>query len=619
MKNNKIISVILAIIIFISVAPAFTFGAFNGIVRMLVEPTLVFNAVYTFRDGMAWVQRDGRVGFVNQYGEIVIPLEFDSASHFFCEGLARVGRRSNETGWKYGFIDMEGNLVIPYQFSHATCFHDGVTTVGIDGKFGIIDTSGQIVVPIEYTSIGNWNWGRPFTDGLTVARKDDRAGVVDKTGNIIISFDEFSGISIWEGGLIYARTGDWSTGRAGILNRSGEVVVPFEYNHIETFREGLAAVTIDGKVGFVDKSGNLVIPLQYGSIGIRGDDPRWWSRWSHHGAFEDGFAVIGKNLYMGERWDPNEMGLIDRTGNVVLPFEYDIIHSFSEGLAVVGVGKVNYADDEDEWGDLAHTYGVIDTSGNFVIPMGEFDYIGSFSEGLASANRAGQTGLIDRDGNIILPFEYSWIGRFENGMATASRDRQTGLIDRDGNVLIPFGEFSSIGRFENGVATARRDEKTGVIDLAGNVIEPFIYSSISRINDEVRLARRSERWEWDWTGPMDFIDNTGQVVYGLPENITIRRCMDPDNGGLFWISTGDRETGFQYGILKIASESDMEQYTNLEIASESATEQDTHVLEEQDTYVSKDNITWLFIFAIIACCVFLIFFYIYSRKRRSVS
>jgi hypothetical protein len=611
MKNK--ISVVLAIIIFLSVAPMFTLGAFSGFVRMLVEPTLVFNNVYTFRDGMAWVQRDGKVGFVNQYGEFVIPLEFDSASYFFCEGLARVGRGCNATGWEYGFIDMTGELVIPYMFSSADCFHNGVARATIRGKTGIIDTTGQVVVPFEYTSIGGWgNWGRPFTDGLAVARIGDwstgRAGVIDITGNIIIPF-EFSGISIQEGGLIYARQGEGSTVRAGILNRHGEVVVPFEYGHIESFHEGLAAVSIDGKVGFIDESGELVIPLQHGSTGIRGVDPRWWSRWSHHGSFEDGFAVIGRNLNAGYRWEPNEYGLIDRMGNVVLPFEFDLIHSFSEGLAVVGVGEVIYADD-DEWGDLFHTYGVIDTSGNFVIPMGDFDYINSFSGGVATASRDGQVGLIDRDGNVILPFEYNWIGYFENGMASASKDGQHGLIDRDGNVLIPFGEFSSIGRFENGVATARQDGKIGIIDRDGNVIEPFIYSSISRINDEVRLARRNERW--DWTGPIDFIDNEGQVIYELPEEINVRRCMNPDNSGLLWVYTGDRENGFQFGILEIASESAIAH----EIASES--EQDTCILENQDTYASEDNSFGLFGFALIACCVILILAYIYFRKRKII-
>ncbi|MCL1878193.1 MAG: WG repeat-containing protein, partial [Defluviitaleaceae bacterium] len=517
---KKIIPFVIAIIIFISVTPTSVVGAF-GVVRILVEPSLVFDNVYTFREGMAWVQRDRKVGFVNHYGEFVIPMEFDSISHFFCEGLARVGKNCSESGWTYGFIDMTGELVIPYQFSWAGCFHDGVARVVLDGKTGIIDQQGQVVVPFEFSSIGGeGNWGRPFRDGLAVARigdwTDGASGVIDKSGNIIIPF-EFYGISFLGDGLFRAFKGDWSDRTEGILtegilNKYGEIVVPFEYDHIGSFHEGLAAVHRDGMVGFVDTCGELVIPLRYGSIGIRGDDPRWMLRWSQHGAFEDGLAVV-KRRQWDDNWAyGNEMGLIDRAGNVVLPFEFDIINSFSDGLAVVGVGET-FNEDEHGWRDIIHTFGVINMYGDFVIPMGEFDHIADFSEGVASARRDGQTGLIDRDGNIIIPFEYDSIGRLEDGMATARKNGQVGLIDRDGNVRIPFGEFASIGRFENGVATARRDDKSGTIDPGGNIIEPFIYTSVSRINDEVRMARMAEHWSgFNRTGPMDFLDNDGNII-----------------------------------------------------------------------------------------------------------
>ena len=558
MKNKKIISAVLGIVIFISVAPALTLGTFSGVSRILVEPTLVFNSVYTFRDGMAWVQRDGKVGFVDQYGEIVIPLEFDSISHFFCEGLARVGIGSRETGWKYGFIDMEGNLVIPYTFCWVDCFHDGVARAIIDGKTGVIDTAGQIVVPFEYASI-NHNWGRIFTDGLAAVRAvgdwQTAAGVIDKAGNIVIPL-EYAGVSIRENGLIYAQKGMSPDIRAGILNRHGDIVVPFEHRHISHFYEGLAAVWGDGKTGFIDKTGNFVIPLQHGNVGVRGTDPRWRERWQQHGYFEDGLAVISRGPSSKDPWDTNRMGLIDRMGNIVLPFEFDIIHRFSEGLAVVGAGEIippELLQDSIYTVDFDYSFGVIDMNGNFVIPMGKFDFIGNFSNGVAVARIGNYVGLIDRTGNTVLPFEYNQIRFFfESEFATATKNSQTGVIDSNGNVVVPFGEFDSVHNFENGLFVVRKDEKTGLIDIDGNIVRPLMYTSISRISDEMMLGARQD--DWRTNGPFDFMDNAGNVIYSMPEDMRLRRCINRNiaqNGGLFWISTGDDGNGPRFGILQI--------------------------------------------------------------------
>ncbi|MCL1863707.1 MAG: WG repeat-containing protein [Defluviitaleaceae bacterium] len=555
---KKILSIAIVVIILLSISPMFTFGAFNGFIRILVAPSLVFDNVYTFRDGIAWVQRDGKVGFVNRYGEIVIPMEFDSISHFFCEGLARVGRRVNNNEWIYGFIDKTGELVIDFQFTWAGCFHDGVAVARKGDMVGVIDTTGQAIIPFIYTSLNsNWDWGRPYTNGLVVARLGDWqtgvSGVLDREGNTVIPF-EFASISLGSGGSMIATIRDGENRRTGMLNQDGEVIVPFEYNWIGMFREGLAPVNKNNQVGFINEAGELVIPMIDGHVSIRGDDPRWMARWAHHGEFEDGFAVISKAVWDGlERWDSNYLGLIDTEGNVILPFEFDMINSFSEGLATVGIGEAINIDEYGWFGDLIYTFGVIDKSGNFVIPMGEFDSIGVFRDGIAIARRDGQTGAINRYGNVVIPFEYSWIRDFTNGLSVAQKDGKSAVIDSAGNVLIPFGMFDHITTISNDRILVTQNGKRGAIDLEGNIIEPFVYSSIHRVNDYVRIARKGA-----WNSlPIDFIDSDAQLIYSLPDDvrmITHWHSSEQQNGGLFWIATGDRETGINYGILEISTE-----------------------------------------------------------------
>ena len=63
----------------------------------------------------------------------------------YSEGLAWV-----RLNGKYGFIDKSGTLVIPCMYDYADSFHDGLAWVGLNGKDGFIDKSGTEVIPCKY-------------------------------------------------------------------------------------------------------------------------------------------------------------------------------------------------------------------------------------------------------------------------------------------------------------------------------------------------------------------------------------------------------------------------------------------------------------------------------------
>ena len=49
-------------------------------------------------------------------------------------------------------------------------------------------------------------------------------------------------------------------------HKTGKMVIPLKYDEAWYFREGLAAVKLNGKWGFVDKSGNEAVPLKYDEV-----------------------------------------------------------------------------------------------------------------------------------------------------------------------------------------------------------------------------------------------------------------------------------------------------------------------------------------------------------------
>ena len=56
-------------------------------------------------------------------------------------------------------------------------------------------------------------------------------------------------------------------GKWGVVDNKGGIVVPFIYDDLNLFSEGLARVKLNGKYGFIDKAGNIVVPIIYDYTG----------------------------------------------------------------------------------------------------------------------------------------------------------------------------------------------------------------------------------------------------------------------------------------------------------------------------------------------------------------
>ena len=80
--------------------------------------------------------------FINRQGKVVIPqaITEDDPAPQFSEGLAPV-----MVNGKFGFADQTGKLVIPASFSEARNFAEGLAPVGVGRKVGYIDKTGKFV------------------------------------------------------------------------------------------------------------------------------------------------------------------------------------------------------------------------------------------------------------------------------------------------------------------------------------------------------------------------------------------------------------------------------------------------------------------------------------------
>jgi len=77
---------------------------------------------------LACVKIDGKWGYIDKTGAVVISAQFDDAK-CFSEGFACMKINS-----KWGYVDQAGTVVISAQFDDAFGFVEGLACVKINGK-----------------------------------------------------------------------------------------------------------------------------------------------------------------------------------------------------------------------------------------------------------------------------------------------------------------------------------------------------------------------------------------------------------------------------------------------------------------------------------------------------
>ena len=92
------------------------------------EGTFLFNKqfeeVSKFTEGLAHVEQNGKIGFINTQGEVVVPCIYDWTVGWFSDGLTSV-----EQNGKRGYINTKGEVVIPCNYDDADWFSEGFAPV----------------------------------------------------------------------------------------------------------------------------------------------------------------------------------------------------------------------------------------------------------------------------------------------------------------------------------------------------------------------------------------------------------------------------------------------------------------------------------------------------------
>jgi len=420
------------------------------------------------------VLRDGKWGFIDEAGDVVIPLQYDYAFPFR-EGFTVV-RRGEERDGKRAFIDPKGTMVTDFIFDRAYHFQGGVATGVIDGQWYVVSTDGRIL------NDGNgFSWILDFHGGYAGAllRGDEGRlwGLIDAAGNEVLPIRYY--------GVRYAGAGLWWIGQgrnAWALYAPGEPTPEeFPFYSTGTFDGDYAIVSVqdegrrifqligtDGVPVFRTvqtiqslAEGIVCLVTSRGLVYLDSDGTQLNSEpFFSASPFDDGIARVS----LGSSRSDQRWGILRADGTYLVEPRYDFLGAFNEdGLARYRVGNL---------------FGFVDQGGAEITPP-IYENSGEFSHGLCAVLSDAKWGYIDTAGKVAIPLLYDYAWDFRNGYAVVRLgDRETGerlFLDTSGAELSG-DRYDWAYSFEGGLAhVAAGDYDTGMfgyINDQGEVIWP---------------------------------------------------------------------------------------------------------------------------------------------------
>ena len=333
------------------------------------------------------VGKNGKFGFINQRGKILIPFRFIQVK-LFHEGLACAAVLSKTGTVKWGYINPKGSWVIPPLFNLARSFHEGLAAVGYQrlpkyrqrleslfpltqAHWGFINQKGKFMIKPQFKK------ALSFSEGLAAVCISKGCGYIDSQGKWIILPHYLSAFSFHEG---IARV---FTGRFGFINKKGDWIVKPHYDDAGSFSDGLALLSNfrkhDGYYGYINKSGKILIPFQF-KVAY---------------PFSERLAFVVKQIHK-----KTELGYINPLGKMVIHLPENIFfhyrpwqanqETFQNGLALLAVQS-----------SKGIRYGYINHTGKWKIPPKFRDAL-PFYHGTAEVKIKKKWGdIINKKGEII--------------------------------------------------------------------------------------------------------------------------------------------------------------------------------------------------------------------------
>lgn len=390
--------------------------------------------------------------------------------------------QTDEKG-RCGYVDQQGKVIVPCKYETAFPFSDGVGKVGKGDKYGLVDVSGKEILPVKYDEIISWG------NELYRIKSGDNYGLISNTGTMLLK-PKYSFISrpncygkalITTGGKV--KKSIISGAKMGLINADGKVIIePNKYTELCEFspingrpiKDAVNKISLSdtlktsceyvscfaGKKNIViDTDGNHITPLT--------DKATYMMPTSGMCAFtiQDGTKITSgywdisakKNILLSNKVKVFGLvcnpftGSIAKVDNPATHASYFIDKSGNK--ISDDYTKAKYKDGYWIVYGKDKSCALLGDEGRFVYEKGKYQDF-KFPEtakggtALFPAKQENKWGLVDTQGNTVLPFEYEDLDSPEHSWIWAVKDGKHGIIDVDGKKVVPF-DYADVVKCDN--------------------------------------------------------------------------------------------------------------------------------------------------------------------------
>lgn len=190
--------------------------------------------------------------------------------------------------------------------------------------WGAMDKNGNVIFEAIEA-----DWIKAVGNGTYMAQKADgnkrTVCVFDKTGKVIIPFGKYSGVESSGNYYITLNSvpGKDNVMLKGVVDANGKELFPTEYNNVKILGNGFFALGTEKdyvyKYGVYDVNGKEILPAEYSNF-----------------AYAD--SLDGADIFVCTKGN-NEHGVVDKTGNVIVPFVFG--QGVTAGSGVIVETKTN--------------------------------------------------------------------------------------------------------------------------------------------------------------------------------------------------------------------------------------------------------------------------------------
>ena len=289
--------------------------------------------------------------------EYILPMEYTKIER--CQNCYIAYDKQD----KCAIYDLNGQKLSDDYDYIGSFFNEQVAEARRDNQYYIINSYGTVLGKFDKRII---NVSEYVLVNLTDSNEDGRPfsyfegefGVYTYTGELIktLPYEKFkpyknAGFGItFEGGRLLFKEGE----KWGAVDGNFNTVIEPIYDKIYPFADAESRITIamtNGKYGLIDQDGNAVADFIYNGI---------------YPLHNDNGKINAYKVTQDSAQETVRYGLLDKYGKIIKQLDESEPQTLYEDYKLIKVSKKNTRADSDEYGVL---YGLIDYSGNVVIPV----------------------------------------------------------------------------------------------------------------------------------------------------------------------------------------------------------------------------------------------------------